>query len=155
MAYATAEDMVRVVGAARLQRLIPELQAESLTVRLDEALVVGAAKMDARIGHVYATPIDVSTIASADQRTAASAQLKRVNLFYALEYLTLGVEKLPAAITAGISSSDAWLASVAKRESRIPGLTSEARPGFKAFAPEASTVMHPLDDELFEAYAFI
>lgn len=154
MSYATAEEMVRAVGSERLKRLIPAFQAESLTAILDEALLTGAAKIESAIGHVYSTPLDLDGISDADQKTSAQAQLRRVNILYALEYLTLGVEKLPDAITKGIAAADAWLASVARRSSRIPGLTSTNRPVMKAFGPDEAA-QNPLDNSIFEAFAFL
>lgn len=154
MSYATAAEMLRAVGSERLKRLIPDFQTDSLTSCLEEALAVGAAKIESRIGHVYATPLALSAIVDSGQKASAQAQIRRVNIIFALEYLTLGIDKLPPGITSGISASDSWLASVAERKARIPGLSPTNRPVMKAFAPEGE-VQNPLDNAIFEGFAFL
>lgn len=152
MSYATADEMLRAVGVERLKRLVPDLQADSLVTRLDEALAIGAAKIESRIGHVYATPLGLADISDASQKASAQAQLRRVNIFLALEALTIGLDKLPASITQGISAADAWIATLAKREGRIPGLTASSRPIIRAFS-NGEDAGNTLDSALFEGFA--
>lgn len=154
MAYATATEMLAAVGTERLKRMIPDLQADSLVARLDDALLLGAAKIEGSVAHVYATPLDTTTITSSTQKASTDAQLRRVNILLALEYLALGVDKLPDAITKGIAMANAWLDAVSKRSARIPGMTSKSLPIVMAYGDRADDPPNGLEDAIFELWQF-